>query len=198
MLPFHWSATTLGHVRTAVARCADPNLPEMHASRAWLYLNHDLNWAAAEAEIEQGLRMDPENYHVQIDAGQLACVLGRWDEAMRYSRAAISLDPFNPVAIESSGSCSLRCSPLEGRRSRCLQRATSRGRLHAGFARVNPGTSCAPPALKTGGPRAAFSSVGRGAAIRASASARRTPCRARRAPGSCHRARRTLVPRHMR
>src|SRR5216683_2511131 len=59
----------------------DPNLPEMHAERAWLYLNHGLNWAAAEAEIKQGLRMDPENYAVQIDAGALACALGRWDEA---------------------------------------------------------------------------------------------------------------------
>src|SRR5216683_5477676 len=59
----------------------DPNLPEMHGARAWLYLNHGLNWAAAEAEIKQGLRMDPENYAVQIDAGALACALGRWDEA---------------------------------------------------------------------------------------------------------------------
>src|SRR5262249_35829517 len=69
------------------------NLPEMHAVRAWLYLNHDLNWAAAEAEIKQGLALDPENYFVQNDAGELACALGRWDEAMRYFRAVLSHDP---------------------------------------------------------------------------------------------------------
>jgi adenylate cyclase len=86
----------------------DPNLPEMHAQRALLYLNRDLNWAAAEAEVKQGLRMDPENGFVQNAAGRLACVLGRWDEAMRYFRAAISLDPFNPALIGNSGSCLLR------------------------------------------------------------------------------------------
>jgi Tfp pilus assembly protein PilF len=80
----------------------------MHALRAWLYLNHGLNWAAAEAEIKQGLRMDPKNELVQGEAGRLACVLGRWDEAMRYFRAAISLDPFNPALIGNSASCLLR------------------------------------------------------------------------------------------
>ena len=49
---------------------------------------------------------------VQNEAGKLACVLGRWDEAMRYSRAAISLDPFNPVLIGNSGSCLLRSGHL--------------------------------------------------------------------------------------
>jgi tetratricopeptide (TPR) repeat protein len=88
-------------VRAAIdtALRLDPNLAEMHRARAWLYLNHGLNWAAADGETKHGLRMDPENEFVQHDAGMLACVLGRWDEAMRYSRAAISLDPFNPVAI---------------------------------------------------------------------------------------------------
>ena len=86
----------------------DPNLPEMHAAHAWLYLNHGLNWAAAEAEIKQGLRMDPENYFVQNEAGKFACALGRWDEAMRYFRAALSYDPFNPALVGNSASCLLR------------------------------------------------------------------------------------------
>src|SRR5262249_22065222 len=88
------------------------NLPEMHAVRAWLYLNHDLNWAAAEAEIKQGLALDPENYFVQNDAGKLACALGRWDEAMRYFRAVLSHDPFSPMVLESSASCLLRFGHL--------------------------------------------------------------------------------------
>jgi TolB-like protein/Tfp pilus assembly protein PilF len=86
----------------------DPNLPEMHAQRAWLYLNHGLHWEMAEAEIKHALQMDPESYFIQNEAGKLACVLGRWDEAMRYFRAALSLDPFNPALIGNSAACLLR------------------------------------------------------------------------------------------
>jgi adenylate cyclase len=86
----------------------DSNLADMHSMRAWLYLNHGLNWAAAEAELTQASRMDPESYSVQIDAGSLACLLGRWDEAMRYFRAALSHDPFNPGTIFLSAACLLR------------------------------------------------------------------------------------------
>jgi adenylate cyclase len=75
----------------------NPNLASMHAQRAWLYLNHGLNWASAETEIGQALRMDAENDNVQAEAGSLACVLGRWDEGLRYFRAALSNDPFNPA-----------------------------------------------------------------------------------------------------
>jgi TolB-like protein/Tfp pilus assembly protein PilF len=86
----------------------DPSLAEMHSRRGWLYLNHGLNWAAAEAELTQALRMDQESYLVQNERGWLACALGRWDEAMRYFRAALSRDPFNPQAIFTSASCLLR------------------------------------------------------------------------------------------
>jgi tetratricopeptide (TPR) repeat protein len=54
--------------------------------------------------------MDPENQFVQHDA--FACVLGRWDEAMRYIRAAISRDPFNPVLIGNYAVCLLRSGQL--------------------------------------------------------------------------------------
>jgi TolB-like protein/Tfp pilus assembly protein PilF len=90
----------------------DPNLPEMHGLRAWLYMNDGLNWAAAEAETQQALRMDPENHFIQMDAGVLACALGRWDEAMRYFRAALSHDPFNSGMINHSASCLLRSGHL--------------------------------------------------------------------------------------
>jgi TolB-like protein len=86
----------------------DPNLADMHAARAGLYQAHDLNWAAAEAEIKQALRMNPEDFGVQIDAGLVACTLGRWDEAMHYFRAAGSHDPFNAAVIADSASCLLR------------------------------------------------------------------------------------------
>src|SRR5262249_51966998 len=69
------------------------------------------NTAAAEAEIEQALRMDPENYNVQMEAGSLACVLGRWDEGLRYFRASLSHDPFNPAVSRVAG-CLLRSGHL--------------------------------------------------------------------------------------
>jgi TolB-like protein/Tfp pilus assembly protein PilF len=105
-------AASQARVAIDAALKLDPNLAEMHGARAWLYLNHGLNWAAAEAEIKQGLRMDPENEFVQIEAGMLACVLGRWDEAMRYFRAALSHDPFNPGMMLSPASCLLRSGHL--------------------------------------------------------------------------------------
>jgi len=90
----------------------NPNLAEMHAVRGWLYLNHGLDTAAAEAEITQALQMDPESHVVQGEAGRLACVLGRWDAAMRYFRAAISHDPFDPVSIGNYAVCLLRSGQL--------------------------------------------------------------------------------------
>jgi TolB-like protein/Tfp pilus assembly protein PilF len=86
----------------------DPNLAEMHGARAWLYSDRDLNWAAAEVELQQALGMEPENPYVQRDAGLLACTLGRWDEGMRYLRVALSHDPFNPAVHTNPAGCLLR------------------------------------------------------------------------------------------
>jgi TolB-like protein len=109
---FLWEKTeaSASQARAAIdaAMKLDPNLAELHGLRADFYIDHDLNWAAAEAEIKQGLRMGPANEGVQADAGILACVLGRWDEGMRYFRAALSQDPFNTGLLGDSGLCLLR------------------------------------------------------------------------------------------
>ena len=79
-----------------------PDLADAHASLVWvLMLNWD--WAAAEAEVQRALAIDPTNPAALRAAGQLSLTLGRWDDAERQFRAALARDPLNPFAIRNLG-----------------------------------------------------------------------------------------------
>jgi transcriptional activator of cad operon len=72
---------------------------DMHAYRAALYQFYDLDWGAAQAEMERALRLEPSSAIVLGFAGLLATGLGRADEAARYLRTALRQDPLNVSLI---------------------------------------------------------------------------------------------------
>ena len=80
-----------------------PDLAEAHASLGTSIWIFDWDWAAAEAEVQRALAIDPTNPDVLKIAGVLSYTLGRWDDAERQLRAALVRDPLNTYAIWNLG-----------------------------------------------------------------------------------------------
>jgi TolB-like protein/Tfp pilus assembly protein PilF len=72
--------------------------PDLVDARALLVTVLMLNWdwAAAEAEAQRALAIDPTNANALGAAGYLSLTLGHWDDAERQARAAVARDPLNP------------------------------------------------------------------------------------------------------
>ena len=71
-----------------------PDLAEAHALLSKLH-RQDLDWAAAKAEMQRAIAIDPTNLEVLVFGGGLSCALGHWDEAERQYRAILVRDPLN-------------------------------------------------------------------------------------------------------
>src|ERR1700679_1062929 len=54
---------------------------------------HDWDWAAAAEECNRALALEPRNPQVLGYAGQLAFIVGEWDEAARLITASVDIDP---------------------------------------------------------------------------------------------------------
>jgi TolB-like protein/tetratricopeptide (TPR) repeat protein len=77
-----------------------PDLAQTHATLGWInsQLIHD--WAAAEAEFDEALALEPSNMRALWGKGELARVLKRPDESVRYYRAALERDPMSAHAAQ--------------------------------------------------------------------------------------------------
>jgi len=81
--------------RAAQAALAiDPTLAEAHATLQLVSWMYDWDWEGAEREFEQAMALNPRlvsalQYHVLY----LAMVKGAFDEALRYSRRVVDVDP---------------------------------------------------------------------------------------------------------
>src|SRR5882762_433330 len=73
----------------------DPNSGAAHAWLGWLHTAYDWDWAAAEAEMKEALRLSPRDAIVLLSAARLSEALGHWDEAVRQLNSAIARDPLN-------------------------------------------------------------------------------------------------------
>jgi TolB-like protein/Tfp pilus assembly protein PilF len=80
-----------------------PDLAEAHAQLGHIYHIIDWDWAAANAELQRALAIDPTNRPALNTAGRLAYTLGRYDDAERQLRAAMVRDPLNPYPIWNLG-----------------------------------------------------------------------------------------------
>jgi TolB-like protein/Flp pilus assembly protein TadD len=81
---------------TAAALKLDPKNLEAHAVLAGIHIVYDWDWAAASREIQQVETFTPGNADLLGDEAILSGTLGRWDEALRQIKAALSKDPLNP------------------------------------------------------------------------------------------------------
>jgi adenylate cyclase len=73
----------------------NPRSVEGHALRARLLTTYDWDWAAAQREADLALSLDRNNGRALFAAADLAAVLGRWNEAERLFRDALSVNPLD-------------------------------------------------------------------------------------------------------
>jgi len=72
----------------------DPQSAEAHASLA-LVLNHQWDWAGAEAEFKRALELNPQYANAHHWHGDYLSIQGRHDEALVEAKRALELDPLN-------------------------------------------------------------------------------------------------------
>jgi adenylate cyclase len=73
----------------------NPRSAEGHALRARLLTTYDWDWAGAQKEADMALSLDRNNSSAWYAAADLALVLGRWVEAERLFRNALSVNPLD-------------------------------------------------------------------------------------------------------
>jgi adenylate cyclase len=71
----------------------DPNSSLAYVTLSAVHLIYDWDWAAAERDAKQALRLKPRDPISMGQLGQVYVALGRWDESARLLETALTLDP---------------------------------------------------------------------------------------------------------
>jgi TolB-like protein/Flp pilus assembly protein TadD len=104
-----WSGLAAQHMSGAEARDAftkaltavtaalqlDPNLAAAHWARGYLLSVGDFDWAGAEAEYRRAEQLAPNDGRAKYELGRVVAQLGRPDEAILLTRAALAIDPLS-------------------------------------------------------------------------------------------------------
>jgi tetratricopeptide (TPR) repeat protein len=78
----------------------DPRNASAHWTLGIIHMDYDWNWAAADQELQQVVRLAPGTGDALNGKAWLSRVLGRWDEGLSQIRAALAQDPLNPDSYE--------------------------------------------------------------------------------------------------
>ena len=79
----------------------DPRNVFAHGALGSIHLAYDWDWAAADAEYQQVATLAPGSADAMNNKAWLSLTLGRWDDAVRQTKAALAQDPFCPNCYES-------------------------------------------------------------------------------------------------
>jgi serine/threonine protein kinase/Flp pilus assembly protein TadD len=80
------------------ALALDDLLPEAHTSMGLILMNYTPEREAAEKEFRRAIELDPEYAPAHFWYSSLLATSGRFDESLRESEIARSLDPYSPQA----------------------------------------------------------------------------------------------------
>ncbi|MBI5473705.1 MAG: protein kinase [Ignavibacteriae bacterium] len=75
------------------ALAIDPENAEAHSQLGFIRRRYDWDWRGADESYQRALQLDPGDAGVISGAAGLARTLGRFDEALRLMRLAVSLNP---------------------------------------------------------------------------------------------------------
>ena len=75
----------------------DPKSSLAYSALATVHYQYDWDWAAAERDAKEALRLEPHDAGNNGTLGDVYRSLGRWDESARLYETAISFDPLDPV-----------------------------------------------------------------------------------------------------
>jgi TolB-like protein/DNA-binding winged helix-turn-helix (wHTH) protein/Flp pilus assembly protein TadD len=82
----------------------DNDLPEAHVALALILENNDWDWNAAEKEYRRAIELNPNYATAHQWYAELLMWRGRFDEALRESEYARTLDPFSLIIAADHGS----------------------------------------------------------------------------------------------
>lgn len=74
----------------------DPKSSLAHEVLAAIQFFHDWDWAAAEENAKEALRLRPRDSAPLETLGELYGLLGRWDESTQLIETALGVDPLDP------------------------------------------------------------------------------------------------------
>lgn len=109
LLPYYRAARPtdiLARAEAAARRALelDTTLAEAHATLAWINFTYKWDWATAEREFEDALRLNPNHTDaLHFYSLYLARVPGRHDRAIALATRAQRLDPLSPVVHTGAG-----------------------------------------------------------------------------------------------
>jgi tetratricopeptide (TPR) repeat protein len=95
------------------ALALDRNLAEAHLADASIKQRYDWDWSGADAAVQRALALEPGNAAALDRAANLACTLGRFDEALQLYRRAAALDPLRATTWGNLGFCAGRSGKWE-------------------------------------------------------------------------------------
>jgi adenylate cyclase len=82
----------------------DNTLAVGYLELADIKLYHDFDWKGAEEAYQKALSLEPRNAEIIYGIGDLYQGLGRWEEAVSYTKQTIVLDPLKPLYYLNLGS----------------------------------------------------------------------------------------------
>jgi DNA-binding winged helix-turn-helix (wHTH) protein/TolB-like protein/Tfp pilus assembly protein PilF len=90
-------AKLLPEAKASVLRALeiDKNLPEAHSSLGHIMWVYDLDSEAAESELQQALKLNPNSAVVHYVYARVLADTGRFDEAQARARQSVELDPLS-------------------------------------------------------------------------------------------------------
>lgn len=91
--------------RTAIQKALtlDDNLGEAHATSAFLHFAYDWDWAAAQAEFNRALELNPHSSDMHLWYAQYLLAMGRRDEGLAEVATAHALDPVSELTDTMAG-----------------------------------------------------------------------------------------------
>ncbi|MBI4907319.1 MAG: winged helix-turn-helix domain-containing protein [Acidobacteria bacterium] len=96
---------TIPHAKAAIAKALerDPSNAWSHTSRGLIAAQYDWDWASAEAEFKQAIRIAPEFESAHILYGWHLMAVGRLQDAVNEIKPIVEANPLNDFAMWSLG-----------------------------------------------------------------------------------------------
>ena len=82
---------------------ADPNLAEAYTSRAFVKLAYDWDWAGAESDFQQALKLNPKYPTAHQWYASYLMQMGKFSRAKAELEQAHQLDPLSPIISSNTG-----------------------------------------------------------------------------------------------
>ena len=112
-------AADTGEAHNAARRSSEralelrPTLAEAHTTLGWTSLSYDRDWARAEREFREAVRLSPGSPEPRVGLAFFLTSLGRHSEADAQMERALQVDPLSPLILTNRCELSVYAGALE-------------------------------------------------------------------------------------